>query len=116
MTDPTAMEFLYIDTPGFEVIKYMRAVFNKYPGFNYVKLWADFVAVSGSHMDIKMGRNIEGRKYDFSKDFWAIRKGILPDGKSSLTPGPGYGFRELYKNFLYIMGIVFIIEGIRGVR
>ena len=116
LTDPTAMEFLYIDTPGYEVIKLMRWLFCKYPGFNYVKIWADFVAVSGSHMDIKLARNIQGRQYRFEEDFWAIRKGILPDGKSSLTPGPGYAFIELAMNFLWVMALVCIIEGASIIR
>ena len=95
------MEFLYIDSAGFEVIKYMRAIFNKYPGFSYVKIWADYVAVSGSHLDIKLARNIEGRKYDFDKDFWALRKGTLPDGKISITPGPGLP-NKLHNNEFFL--------------
>lgn len=110
------MEFLYIDTPGFEVIKYMRAIFCKYPGFNYVKIWADYVAISGSHMDIKLARNIEGRKFDYEKDFWATRNGILPDGKKSVTPGPGFGYLELAWNFLYIMALVFLLEGMKQLQ
>jgi hypothetical protein len=105
------MEFLYIDSAGFEVIKYMRAIFNKYPGFSYVKIWADYVAVSGSHLDIKLARNIEGRKFDFYKDFWALRKGTLPDGKISITPGPGFTYLELIWNYLGLMLIVACLEG-----
>lgn len=88
----------------------MRWVFSKYPGYNYVKIWSDFVFVSGSHLDIALARNVDGRKYDFERDFWNIRKGYLPDGKTSLTPGPGYGYIEMGQNFMWIMGLVVVIE------
>ena len=50
-----------------------------YPGFNYVKIWADLTNIAGVHLDYKITANVDGRQLVWD-DIYTRRSGVLSGG------------------------------------
>ena len=61
-TNPNSNKFLYNKNRNI-YLNITKLIFDFYPGFNFVKIWSDFVNNSGTHYDPTLGQYIKGVKF-----------------------------------------------------
>jgi ABC-type Na+ transport system ATPase subunit NatA len=112
LTDPTAMEFLYIKNTRHVVITWMRLIFEYYPGFNYIKIWSDFVYIGDKHMKLVAGTNVDGRKFEV-EDFYKVRETVMPSGKLTELTSPFYSFYNLLFNIGWMLALGWVVDNLQ---
>lgn len=113
-TDPNSLNFLYADDEihDYTIIKILRYLFEHYPGYTYTKLWSDFVAVSGSHFNMKTMNNEKGRAFLY-EDLFEKRSDKFPDGRISIIPSPYDTFSMILINIFWVFSLTFLIDYLR---
>jgi len=81
------------------VIKMFKAILHRYPGYNYTKLYADYVHSSGSYFDMTTFKFSQGHDYTW-KDFTSNFEGVLPNGVAFDIPSPYDSFQDLFINIV----------------
>lgn len=55
----------------------LRNIFEFYPGFNYIKIWADLIYFSGTYFDVMEGRYLHGKTFEWKYFFNDYEKNTI---------------------------------------
>ena len=96
---PNSCNIFYSENFLSAYIKILKIVLVRYPGFNYTKIFADYVHVSGSFFDTATFKFSEGKKYTYG-DFFQNFQGNLPNGIFFNVPSAFDSFKDLTINII----------------
>jgi len=108
---PNSCNIFYSENFASWLIYILKIVLVRYPGFNYTKIFADYVHISGNFFDTSTFKFSEGRDYTYG-DFFSQFEGYLPNGVYFCVPSAFQAFVDLTLNVFCFCFIAWYFDNV----